>query len=1020
MTAVLLLSACGASDNIPSGTEGETFSEQIPAMASSPVDVQTAFIAPQALQPQAITVAQGNLFDNGGFESGLAGWTACDAGSIATSSDALEGTGALQVNPGNCFYRSASVSVGQKIALSCNVKIQNGTDWTGMGFNFADGNFATLSSAPTAVATSNSYTRLDTVATAPENTQYVSMWLYSDNLAVVDNCSLLLETDPPPPPPPSGNNFLENGVFNGVNGSQPAGWAVGCANSASLLNNELSVSGGTCVDQALDAGEVNALRGNSYTLQCFGTNASGYAALSIFFDGAPVSKVIPVGDFVAIELAAIAPATFSTASVSVYAEGALVIDNCSFTVDGSEPPAPPSPPAPSGDNFLENGEFNGTNGSQPASWSVGCGNSASLLNNELSVSEGTCVDQALDTAEVSVLRGNSYSLECFGTNASGYAALSILFDGAPVSKVIPVGAFGAIELSATAPANFSNATVSIYADGALTVDDCSLVFGAEEPSTPTSENILENGDFENFDSNNQPIDWTVGCGGSIIPTDNSVSGKAIETIGNSTCIEQSFSPEKLQEMSGKAFIFECKLQNARSYGVISYSFDGIRKDRGARASDVFNTVLITGVIPENPTQGFVSLYTESSGTQLDDCSFTLSSADIIDFTDDVLEVEIRQRLGIVENVPVYEVNMLELRDITLFRRPSDLNGLQFAKNLERLELFNDSDITNVNNLVGLEKLVSLDINGNAVSDLSDISQLTSLTTLEIGNNNISDISGLANLTNLKTLVISGNNISNIDALTNLVNLELLSIDGNNLSNLSNMGNLNNLRILTLSNNNLTSLAGLELNTGLKTLLATNNQITDFSAISNLQGLESLFLSNNQITDVDSLSNLNSIKTILLDNNQIRAIPDLSNLNDIRIVNMKRNLIDDISNFNTLPQGNKLRSINLSVNKISNIDSLSALFELSDLDLRNNLIADISALSNLPKLGSLYLQSNNISDISPLVDNLDFGGPSRGASDWVRLSDNLLDLRPGSDDVQNIQILRDRDAVVVASSSRFQP
>ena len=51
LIAVLLLSACGASDSILSGAEGESFSEKIPTMATSPVDVQTEFIAPQALQP---------------------------------------------------------------------------------------------------------------------------------------------------------------------------------------------------------------------------------------------------------------------------------------------------------------------------------------------------------------------------------------------------------------------------------------------------------------------------------------------------------------------------------------------------------------------------------------------------------------------------------------------------------------------------------------------------------------------------------------------------------------------------------------------------------------------------------------------------------------------------------------------------------------------------------------------------------------------------------------------------------
>jgi hypothetical protein len=55
---------------------------------------------------------------------------------------------------------------------------------------------------------------------------------------------------------------------------------------------------------------------------------------------------------------------------------------------------------------------------------------------------------------------------------------------------------------------------------------------------------------------------------------------------------------------------------------------------------------------------------------------------------------------------------------------------------------------------------------------------------------------------------------------------------------------------------------------------------------------------------------------------------------------------------------------------------------------------------------LNLEDNKINDISPLVSNTGLG-----EGDAVSLENNLLDLSPGSDDMQNIQILQSRGVKV---------
>jgi len=103
---------------------------------------------------------------------------------------------------------------------------------------------------------------------------------------------------------------------------------------------------------------------------------------------------------------------------------------------------------------------------------------------------------------------------------------------------------------------------------------------------------------------------------------------------------------------------------------------------------------------------------------------------------------------------------------------------------------------------------------------------------------------------------------------------------------------------------------------------------------------------------------------------------------------------------------RLGSLDAHKRSIQNLSGLEYAINLQWLDLYSNQISDISPLANLTNLQVLYLDSNQISDISPLVSNLGLG-----QGDVVWLESNLLDLTPGSDDMQNIQILQNRGVIV---------
>jgi Leucine-rich repeat (LRR) protein len=114
----------------------------------------------------------------------------------------------------------------------------------------------------------------------------------------------------------------------------------------------------------------------------------------------------------------------------------------------------------------------------------------------------------------------------------------------------------------------------------------------------------------------------------------------------------------------------------------------------------------------------------------------------------------------------------------------------------------------------------------------------------------------------------------------------------------------------------------------------------------------------------------------------------------------------IQNLSGLEYAINLQGLDLSFNQISDISPLANLTNLQFLHLLSNQISNISPLANLTNLQYLLLDSNQISDISPLISNTGLG-----QGDEVYLQNNPLDLTPGSDDMQNIQILQSRGVIV---------
>ena len=196
-----------------------------------------------------------------------------------------------------------------------------------------------------------------------------------------------------------------------------------------------------------------------------------------------------------------------------------------------------------------------------------------------------------------------------------------------------------------------------------------------------------------------------------------------------------------------------------------------------------------------------------------------ATAQVVDIPDPNLRTAVEKALGKASDVIITAADMARL---TALHAPnaniSNLTGLEFATNLTRLVLWD-----------------------NSILDISPVVRLTNLTELALGGNNISDISPVAGLTRLTSLHLPGNNISDVSAVFGLIHLTYLNLAGTNITDLSFLSGLTNLTELLLQNNSISDLSPLVANTGLgsgDTVNVRQNRLSDQSLYTHIPALQS--------------------------------------------------------------------------------------------------------------------------------------------------------------------------------------
>lgn len=225
---------------------------------------------------------------------------------------------------------------------------------------------------------------------------------------------------------------------------------------------------------------------------------------------------------------------------------------------------------------------------------------------------------------------------------------------------------------------------------------------------------------------------------------------------------------------------------------------------------------------------------------------------VIHIPDPYLKAQLLNELDEDENGWISEYEIHQLVSTYIEEGVTNLEGLQYAENLERLEIYGSGQSVMPKGLEKLTKLCRVGIYnyGNTEWDISPVENLIHITYLGLGGNikkeNIDNV--IQSLPNLSELYLNGIELEDI-SIQKMAKLERLTIMDTHMTAIPDVSSLNNLTYLDVS----------------------NNQIKDITAIQNLPLLETLYIANNQVEDIRAIKECPNLKWINISNNHIEDI-----------------------------------------------------------------------------------------------------------------------------------------------------
>ena len=332
-----------------------------------------------------------------------------------------------------------------------------------------------------------------------------------------------------------------------------------------------------------------------------------------------------------------------------------------------------------------------------------------------------------------------------------------------------------------------------------------------------------------------------------------------------------------------------------------------------------------------------------------------------------LELDENSRLSEVPSVSrLTALKRLDVSDNALISLPdlgqnTALTHLDAERNVVRSlpDLSRNTALTHLN--LGNQRGLSQEY---GLTSLPDLSRNTALTHLNVWNNLLTSLPDLSHLTALESLNVAANRLTSLRDLSQNTALTHLNVSGNRLTSLPSLSNLNALTDLRVSRNRLTSLPDLSQLTALSQLDVAGNRLTSLPDLNQLTALTVLWAGTNRLTELPAdLSQLTALTELAVQNNRLTSLPDLSQLTALKWFYAGNNRLTSLWD---LSQNTGLRGIHVQNNRLTSLPDLSQLTALWRLWANGNRLTSLPDLSQLTNLTTLFLHDNPLSNLSALT------------------------------------------------------
>ena len=288
----------------------------------------------------------------------------------------------------------------------------------------------------------------------------------------------------------------------------------------------------------------------------------------------------------------------------------------------------------SGIEMLDNGDFS----NNPGAW-ITCSNllpgfGTTSAGQAALVKGGDCIQQGVSLAEVApntelqlscdaaLTEGDAYNWT--GIGMSFYDA-SWNFISEPDAALVTGREFSQYDVIASTPSQASYVGVWIYSEYGAAVSQCSLKRPDDGPTEPNFDNVLLNADFSAV-NNGTPDNWINYCGGYSNPVQP--AGSSAVALGGGACVTQSLNNTQLTALRGQNFLLQCNITNPdQGYAELNTNLTGIAKSQVIQTSGEQRVVSLSGTVPVDLGNAYVSIYKEGTTSELTAYNYDLRRND---------------------------------------------------------------------------------------------------------------------------------------------------------------------------------------------------------------------------------------------------------------------------------------------------------------------------------------------------------------------------------------------------------